>query len=211
MNVNYKLTGYRVGQSGTELKVFVPGENLQNYILDNAVRDGSILLRDSRSITSKQRKMIYATIRDICDYTGYLPEEQKEWLKYLYCERTGNEYFSLSDCSIEVARDYINIIIDYCLENGIILTDIGINRTDDIDHYLYSCLKNRVCAVCGIHNSDRHHVTGSRIGMGNNRRKIDNAGRLQICLCRKHHNACHNDEIGFLEKHHIYGIEFNED
>ena len=37
------------------------------------------------------------TIRDISDYTGYLPEVQKEWLKYLHIAKTGCEYFLLSD------------------------------------------------------------------------------------------------------------------
>ena len=54
-------------------------------------------------------------VRDISEYTGYLPEEQKEWLKYLHIERTGCQYFSLSTCSITTAREYINTILDLSL------------------------------------------------------------------------------------------------
>ncbi|MFQ9151616.1 MAG: putative HNHc nuclease [Blautia sp.] len=56
------------------------------------------------NISIEQRKKAYATIRDISDYTGYLPEVQKEWLKYLHIANTGCRYFSLSDCSMDTAR-----------------------------------------------------------------------------------------------------------
>lgn len=164
---------------------------------------------DGRNITALQRKKIYATIRDISDWVGDVPEALKEWLKYSYIERTGVEFFSLSDCSVTTAREFINFLIDFCFEHNIGTRDTMLNRTDDISYYLYSCLANRRCAVCNT-KGEIHHCTGSKVGMGFNRNTIDNLGRKAICLCRKHHNQAHNDEKGFFEKYHIYGIALDE-
>ena len=152
-------------------------------------------------------KKAYATIRDIADWTGEPPEAMKEWLKYLHISRTGCRYFSLSNCSIDTAREYINTLLDYALENGIILLDFGVNRTDDIDRYLYSCLKNKRCAICG-RDGEVHHVDA--IGMGNDRRKTDDSKKRKICLCREHHTIAHT--IGmelFSETYKVYGIIYN--
>ena len=129
----------------------------------------------------------------------------KEWLKYLHIARTGSEYFSLSDCSVDTAREFINTILDYALEMGIELTDFAVNRTDDTSRYLYSCMKNKRCAVCG-RDGEVHHV--DTIGMGNDRRKVDDSKYRKICLCRKHHTEIHTiGTTSFQEKYHVYGIE----
>ena len=205
-----KLKAYKVTQDGTELKIFVPNRNLQNEIIDGRVRTCEIRLEDNRKISYEQRKKAYACIADISKYTGYQPEQAKELMKYLYIIRTGGEYFSLSNCSMETAKEFINVLLDYIIENGIQMDESGVDRSEDIDHYLWKCLEQRVCAVCGKHFSDRHHISGSRIGMGNNRNKISNAGRKMICLCREHHNICHKDEVGFFKRYHIYGVHFEE-
>lgn len=70
-----KITGIRSDIEGTEMKVFVPEKNLFNTILDKRIHDVELRLDDGRTITNAQRKKAYATIRDIADYTGYLPEQ----------------------------------------------------------------------------------------------------------------------------------------
>lgn len=206
-----KLTGYRISQDGTELRMFIPNVNLQEPIESKKMRQAGIWLDDGRHISSEQRKKAYATIADIARWTGYLPEECKEWMKYIHIARTGCEYFSLSTCTMDTAREFINTLMDFALEHGVILDETGINRTDDASRYLYMCIKYRKCAVCGKPNGDIHHCTGSRVGMGNNRRKIDNINRELICLCREHHNICHQDEIGFFENNHVYGIVYKDE
>lgn len=168
-----------------------------------------VTLNDGRTITAEQRKKAYATIRDISDYSGHAPEFLKEWFKYEYIIKTGGEYFSLSDCSVTVARQYINILIDFCLHYGVPVYEPMTNRTDDIDAYLYMCLYYRKCAVCG-RAADVHHVTGSKIGMGADRDKAHHAGREAIALCRTHHNEAHSREREFFEENHIYGIKLDE-
>ena len=112
------LEGVKDDQTGTTLLVKIPDKRLSDNLVRMRVRSAELRLDDGRTITADQRKKAYATIRDVADYTGYLPEEQKEWLKYLHIARTGCEYFSLSDCSVDQAREFINTILEYALENG---------------------------------------------------------------------------------------------
>lgn len=164
---------------------------------------------DGRKISAEQRKKAYAIMADIADYAGYEPEQMKELLKYFFIGRYGGEYFSLSDCTVTTARDYISFLIDFCFENNIGTRDTLLNNSDDISRYLYSCLLHRKCAVCNK-KAEVHHCEGSRVGMGFNRNKIDNVGRYAIALCRKCHNQAHNDEYGFFEKFKIYGIKLDQ-
>lgn len=203
------LEKYRIDQDGTVLQIKIPDVDLSQYIIEKKARYAEIRIDDGRTITSLQRRKAYATIRDISSWTGYLPEEQKEWLKYLYIERTGNPYFSLSDCSMDTAREFINIILDYALEEGIPLSERGIERTDDIGRYLYSCIKNKRCAVCG-RPGEIHHVDA--IGAGRDRRHVDDSGYRKICLCREHHTVAHQRGMkAFEQMYHVYGIVVQED
>lgn len=203
------LEKYRIDQDGTSLQIKIPGVDLGQYITEKKARYAEIRIDDGRTITSLQRRKAYATIRDISSWTGYLPEEQKEWLKYLYIERTGNPYFSLSDCSMDTAREFINTILDYALEEGIPLSERGIERTDDIGRYLYSCIKNKRCAVCG-RPGEIHHVDA--IGARRDRRHVDDSGYRKICLCREHHTAAHQRGMkAFEQMYHVYGIVVQED
>ena len=108
-----------------------------------------------------------------------------------------------------VATDFISFLIDFCFENNIGTRDTLLNRTDDIGHYLYSCLANRKCVVCNS-RGEVHHCEGSRVGMGFNRNDIENMGRRAICLCRKHHSQAHASEREFFEKYGVYGIKLDE-
>lgn len=204
-----RIQKYSMGPEGTKLEIFIPNINLQESIVTKHINKCEVRFDDGRHISIEQRKKAYATIRDISIHTGYLPEEMKEQLKYLHILRTGCNYFSLSDCTIDTAREFINTIMDYALENGVILDDLGINRTDDINAYLYSCYKRRKCAVCGA-DGEIHHWDA--IGMGNDRDEIDDSDLRKICLCRKHHTEAHTvGIIVFEERHKVYGIIIKND
>lgn len=164
---------------------------------------------DGRTITPEQRKKAHAILGEIADWSGHMPEYVKERMKYGYIESFGAEYFSLSDCSITTAREFINYLIDFCFYHNISTRDTMLNHTDDISHYLYSCIVNRKCCICNK-KAEIHHCEGSRVGMGFNRNHINNIGRKAIALCRKHHNEAHNDEQGFFEKYHVYGIALDK-
>lgn len=203
-----ELQKYRETSSGTDLIIHIP-EQIGELLLKKCIRTAEIRLDDGRHISAGQRKKIYATIRDIADYTGYMPEEEKEWLKYLHISRTGDAYFSLSTCSMDVAREFINTILEYAIEHGIPLSERGVERADDIGRYLFYCIKHKKCAVCG-RDGEIHHVDA--IGMGRDRRTVDDSSSRKICLCRTHHTIAHQRGMkAFEQMYHVYGIVIQAD
>ena len=203
------LDKYRESDSGTEIIIRVPGRKIGDVLADKKIKKAEMRFDDGRIISIEQRKKAYATIRDIADYTGYLPEEQKEWLKYLYIQKTGDDYISLSDCSMDQAREFINVILEYAIESGIQLSEQAINRTDDIGKYLYFCIKHKKCAICG-QAGEIHHEDA--IGMGNDRKTLDDSNHKKICLCRKHHTIAHQMGVDrFTKMYKVYGIIVREE
>lgn len=204
MHAIVKINQYRERKDGTDLVVSVPDLKLGELFQRKKIRNAEIRFDDGRHISAEQRKKAYATIRDISDWTGYLPEEMKEILKYQHMMRTGDAYFSLSNCSMDTAREFINTILEFALENGIPLSDNAIERTDDIGRYLYYCLLHKKCAICGK-DGEIHHEDA--IGMGNDRTKVDDSSYKKICLCREHHTLAHSlGVIRFREMYKVYGI-----
>lgn len=208
MHVVVELSKFRETEDGTDIIVTVPKLKLGNMLTKKQIRQAEIRFDDGRHISAEQRKKVYATIRDISDYTGYLPEEQKEWLKYLHISITGCDYFSLSDCTMDTAREFINTILEYALENDVPLSEEAINRTDDIGRYLYFCIMHKKCAICG-RPGEIHHEDA--IGMGNDRKTLDDSNHKKICLCRLHHTKAHElGVIRFKEMYKVYGIVVKE-
>ena len=208
MHALVKINQYRERKDGTDLIVSVPELKLGDLLIRKKIQNAEIRFDDGRHISAEQRKKAYATIRDIADWTGYLPEEMKEILKYQHMMRTGDAYFSLSNCSMDTAREFINTILEFALENGIPLSEDALNRTDDIGRYLYYCLLHKKCAICG-RDGEIHHEEA--IGMGNDRTKIDDSGYKKICLCRMHHTIAHQMGIKrFRQAYKVYGIIIKE-
>lgn len=200
---------YRETGEDTELVIRIPKIRMGNMLIRKEIKNAEMRFDDGRHISAEQRRKAYATIRDIADYTGYLPEEQKEWLKYLHIINTGCDYFSLSDCSIDTAREFINTILEYAISEGIPLSENAIERTDDIGRYLYYCIMNRKCAICG-RPGEIHHEDA--IGMGLDRRKIDDSDHRKICLCREHHTVAHQMGVErFRKMYKVYGIIVKDD
>lgn len=190
-------------------RIVVPLSN--PLLLDKQnIKKCEVRFDDGRTISSDQRKKAYAIIGDIAEWSGHTPPEfEKDILKNEYIKRTGSEYFSLSDCTVTTAREFINFLIDFCFENNIGTIDTLLNHTDDISYYLYTCIANRKCCVCNA-KAEIHHCEGSRVGMGFNRNDINNLGRSAIALCRKHHNQAHDSEKEFFKKYHVYGTKLDE-
>ena len=203
------LDKYREVDNGTEIIIRIPDKKIGEFLSQKCIKKAEMRFDDGRSISIEQRKKAYATIRDIADYTGYLPEEQKAWLKYLYIQKTGDDYISLSDCSMDQAREFINVILEYAIESGIQLSEQAINRTDDIGKYLYFCIKHKKCAICG-QDGEIHHEDA--IGMGNDRKTLDDSNHKKICLCRKHHTIAHQMGVDrFTKMYKVYGIIVREE
>lgn len=202
------IDGFELDKAGTKLHLSILGEKSAAIIRKKDIQKVGIWLDDGRMISAEQRRKIYASIRDFSAWTGYTPEEAKEVLKYLYVERTGQPYFSLSDCSMDTAGKFINLILDVCLEHGIILSDPLYDRAEDIVYMLRSCMRNRKCSICG-RKGEVHHWDA--IGMGNDRRHYDDSNNRRICLCREHHtlaHACGREQ--FTQRYHVYGVYIDD-
>lgn len=221
MHIFGTIKSYKHTDDGTELLLFVPEKKLGHKIKryrDGGTAEADVILSDDRYITTRQRKFIYALLGDISEHTGYDPEQAKGLFKYLFMAKTGLDYFSLSaravehKCSVTTARLFIDYLITLCFENDIPFLGKISERTDDIDRILFLCIVHRRCSVTGEKGAEIHHCTGSKIGMGSNRRKVSHSGRHLIALRSDKHREI--ETIGdrtFFEKHHVYGIQVDDE
>ena len=168
-------------------------------------KDVDIQLIDSRPLSSKQRRSCYAMIREISDWNGDLPEENKHYLKIdFWCAellQTADTLFSLSNAPMSVVAAFQSYLARFIVRNDIPTKKPMLDYVDDIDDYVYACLINKKCLVCGKH-ADLHHVNA--VGMGRDRDTIDHLGMEVLPLCREHHNEIHT--IGkqtFFSKYHL--------
>lgn len=160
-----------------------------------------------KQITPEQRKKIYGLLKDIATYTGDNKENIKVATKSSFIRATEYEDFSLSNCSKDLAGDYIEFLIRLCFEAGIPLKENPAEGLDNIESYLRICLEQKKCCVCGG-EGEEHHV--DTIGMGRDRTKVDDSENRKMCLCREHHTEYH--KIGrknFEKKYHVYGVIYN--
>lgn len=190
--------------------------------IEQALRRGflkvEIILWDGRRISPEQRRKCYALLGEIAEYTDGIRtaetvDEQKRLLKMEFMlkrmEATERRMFSLSDCDMSTAREFITYLIDFIIANDIPTRVPLIDNCDDIAAYMYACTMHRKCAVCGK-AADIHHCEGSRIGAGVDRTKVHQLGREVLPLCRVHHTECHSDEAGFIKKYHLQKVKIDE-
>lgn len=177
-----------------------------------------IILPDGRRIHAEQRRKAFALIGEIAEYVDGIRnaetvEEQKQLLKMEFMlkrmESTERRMFSLSDCSVTTAREFITYLVDFIIANDIPTRVPLIDNCDDIQRYIYACLMNRKCAVCGK-PADVHHCEGSRVGAGSDREKVHHLGREVLPLCRVHHTECHGGEAEFIAKYHLEPVKLDE-
>lgn len=64
-------------------------------------------------ITDRQRRYIFVLVRNYADLTKYTPEEARKILTIVYCVENHIPPFSLSDCSLERASNFIEFILKY--------------------------------------------------------------------------------------------------
>lgn len=199
-------TAQIVGYDGEFLTVR-PSVPVDRELLQKQVENIEIRLTDGREISAEQRRKIFAIIRDISVWCGHEPEYIRAYTEFDFRLQKGIEPFSLSDCEMTVAREYINYLIDFCFTHGVPTRNALLNETDEISKYLYLCLEHRKCAVCNA-PADVHHV--DTVGAGRNRNKIAHKGLKAIALCREHHQEAHQVGKDFFEKYHIYGIKLDD-
>lgn len=162
-------------------------------------------------ISAEQRRKYWASVNDIAKHTGHMTEFLHDYMKMKYRYQYRDEYISMSDCTVTQARQMITLVIDFILDNEIPLSEKIIDRVEDVDRYLYRCIVKRLCVVDGKNSADFHHFTGSRVGMGRDRKKISHLGAEGLTLCRSCHTIIHQmGEKEFCEKHKVYPLTLDE-
>ena len=166
-----------------------------------------VQLIDGRPLSSKQRRSCYAMITEIAEYMGEEKAEAKDFLKQRFMaaelEELGDAIFSLSDAPMSLVAAFQRFLARFIVRHDIPTRKPMLNYVDDIGDYIYSCLINKKCAICGKH-ADLHHV--ERVGMGRNREEIIHEGMECLPLCREHHTEAHTmPDAEFFEKYHLDG------
>ena len=170
-------------------------------------------LPDGRTISPEQRKKAHALISEIAEWQGDAPEETKRLLKLEFIvdrmEALERKMFSLSDCSVTDAREFITYLIDFVLRMDVPTRVPLYELCDDITKYVYSCLKHKKCLCCG-QEAELHHSTA--VGMGRNRNEIFQLGMMVQPICRIHHNDCHRiGQAEFDKVFHLTSVELTKD
>lgn len=183
-----------------------------NRLITRRYDDVQVGLEDGRKITPEQRRKAFALVGEIAAWSGYEKDEAHLMLKHEFItrhlEQLQRELFSLSDCDITTAREYISYLIDFCLMMDVPTKMPLVELCDDVQRYVYSCLIHKKCAVCGK-KAELHHV--DRVGMGNNRNEIQHIGRDCLPLCREHHTEVdHIGDDALCARYHFTPVPIDE-
>lgn len=192
--------------------IFAPIKNIDTALL-RQYKTVDIVFKDSRTITNDQRRKAYVLMNFIAEYTGDDLESTKNFLKLDFLKDNiiamYQKIFSLSNCDVSLAKEFITYLIDFIIKHHIPTDRPMSELLEDVKRYVYSCIKYKKCAVCGDFG-EVHHIEA--IGMGNDRKRINHRGLKAISLCRVHHTEAH--KIGnenFLKKYHLEPIALNKE
>lgn len=167
---------------------------------------------DSRPLSDKQRKACYALLREIADYAGESIDRTKELFKLKFLaeniEATADNIFSLSNAPMSLVCEFQRYLVRTILDWDIPCSFPLLEFADDIPDYIYGCLINKRCCICGK-KADLHHH--DRIGTGRNRDEIDQEGMMVMPLCREHHTEAHTiGQQSFDDLYHVVPIPLDK-
>lgn len=171
-----------------------------------------VVWQDARARTPEQIRKAWALMGEIAEYQGETKDdvyaEQKTAFSVKHLEILQGELFRLSSATVSMARAFITMLVEIIIEYGIPTKEPLYGLCDDIERYVYACLMNKKCAVCGL-KCELHHY--DHVGMGRNRKEIDHIGMRAYPLCREHHNEIHSiGERAFDDKYHLTPITIDQ-
>lgn len=118
-------------------------------LLKQKIKECEVAFTDGRKISVKQRKYIYSIIKDIAESTGLDNEPMKEAMKHQFCITTGAKDFSLSTVDMTTAKEFLNFLVAFCVENDI-PTKLSLSTIADSAYkYVYACCMNNKCCLTG--------------------------------------------------------------
>lgn len=200
------IKNYIIQDDGTTTVVIegVELDNKTSLLLDNGFEvEVDVQVVDPFRITGKQRRKIFALVKDIEAHTG----QPMDYMRHMFIEYVRTYYgydkrISLSDCTRTQASQIIEVTLDWIFHNDIPLAYKTSDLLKQDKSFLYWSTVNRNCVICGKHGELAHHKA---IGRGANRRKMDHYGYEVLCLCREHHQSQHNMGVESFDK--LYYLE----
>lgn len=162
---------------------------------------------DARPLSDRQRKMCYALLREISDYTGQDVHSAKEYLKLRFLAddfgETADRIFSLANAPMSLVCAFQRYLVRFIVEYDIPCRVSLLEYVDDVQDYIYACLIAKKCCITG-RKADLHHI--DRVGAGRNRDDIIHEGMEVLPLCREMHQEAHTmSDREFFEKYHLPG------
>ena len=196
-----------IQQDDGTITAVIEGVTLENkdfLLLDNGLEvECDVIVSDPYKITDKQRRKVFAMVRDIFNHYG----QPMDYLRYMFQKQLeflhGYEPISLSNCSRRQASELIELILDFVFTHDIPMNKSTSDLMSNDKYFIYKSTINRICVVCGAKNADLAHYQA--VGRGRNRNNIEHYGNKVLALCRNHHTEQH--QIGmntFNSKYHLH-------
>lgn len=201
------IKNYITEDDGTTTVVITGVElgNKETLLLDNGLEvEVDVQVVDPFKITSKQRRKIFALVKDIEAHTG----SPMDYMRHLFIEYVQTYYgydkrISLSDCTRTQASQVIEVTLDWIFHNDIPLAFQTSDLLKSDKSFLYWSTVNRTCVICGKPHAELAHYHA--VGRGRNRRKINHIGNKVLALCSFHHKEQHNIGMdSFNEKYKLH-------
>lgn len=180
--------------------------------VDNLSDDVIVVWQDSRNRTAEQNRKAWALMAEIADYQGQEKEATYREQAYAFTDRfleiLQGRLFHLSTATVSEASAFIAMLVEIIVENGIPTKKPLYTMCEDVERYVYACLMNKKCCVCG-EKADLHHV--DQVGMGYNRDTKPQLGARVLPLCRVHHMEYHSTGwTAFSEKYHVVPVAMDK-
>ena len=180
--------------------------------VDHLSDEVTVVWSDSRNRTPEQNRKAWALMTEIADFQGQEKETTYREQALAFTEKSleilQGRLFHLSTATVSEARAFITMLIEIIVEYGIPTKEPLYTMCEDIERYIYACLMNKKCCICGK-KADLHHV--DQVGMGYNRETKPQLGALVMPLCREHHSEWHTiGRTAFEERYHVSPVPIDK-
>lgn len=198
------ITRYQRDNDGT-YSVVATGVELEQSHIDLLENGYSLIAEvevpDNKKLSIEQRKKIFALCRDIELHWGEPVESLRKRFQTELEIMNGYNEISLSNCSMRIASELIELIIAFMFHHQIPMRVETSKLLNGDKAMLYWATVNRNCVLCGKSNADlAHHYA---IGRGANRKKMQHYDYEVLALCREHHSEQHNIGVKSFDEKYI--------
>ena len=199
-----RITRYQRDNDGT-YSVVATGVELEQSHIDLLENGYSLIAEvevpDNKKLSIEQRKKIFALCRDIELHWGEPVESLRKRFQAELEIMNGYNEISLSNCSMKIASELIELIIAFMFHHQIPMRVETSKLLSGDKAMLYWATVNRNCVLCGESNADlAHHYA---IGRGANRKKMQHYDYEVLALCRRHHQEQHNIGVKSFDEKYI--------